>query len=342
MADNRFRSASNIPLLHFLLIGIAVFTLAGFAAKSSQQEEGRVVEVQSEQLDILMQRYAQSSTAVQQGAIAGLLEELILFEEGVRLGIKDGDIVVADRLLKNMKFVEATTVEQDAGEKQTPDELLRQALAMNMGNSDPVVRRRVIELARQQLSTPAQRMPITKTDIANFIHANSADYMAPGRYSISQVFIDPRRHSTDLDALLEDTKTRLVTMKSNVVGDVTLLERDYQDLSHADISKLFGSSFAEYFVDPKAPGIWWGPVQSAYGQHFVKINDYTPAKLPALERLYQRAYFAMRGQEEDDTLSRALAELRDSYYVQVAGSRPVKARDFSENWVSLIKGKGDV
>jgi parvulin-like peptidyl-prolyl isomerase len=67
-----------------------------------------------------------------------------------------------------------------------------------------------------------------------------------------------------------------------VPGDATLLPSEVSLTGLKAIGEIFGDTFAEA-LDKAEPGLWTGPIRSAFGLHVVRIVERRPGRLPALE-----------------------------------------------------------
>jgi parvulin-like peptidyl-prolyl isomerase len=99
------------PLLHFTLIGVAVFAIAGTVVPDSPAvaPDDTLIEITAEDLDRLSMQFASTWNRPPTDAeITGLLESLIreevLYREALALGLDDGDAIIRQRLRLKMEF----------------------------------------------------------------------------------------------------------------------------------------------------------------------------------------------------------------------------------------------
>lgn len=114
------------PLLHFLLIGTAVFFIAGQSGSSGATavSSDKVIEVSDDEVARLSSQFAATwNRPPSDEEIAGLVEsfvrEEVLYREAIALGLDDGDAVIRQRMRLKMEFIGesvAATLEPDETE----------------------------------------------------------------------------------------------------------------------------------------------------------------------------------------------------------------------------------
>jgi len=128
----RIRQLLAEPMLHFVLIGIALF---GAYRWGSPGDSGgrRIVITQGVVDDLVTQHVAargrQPSTSELNRLIESYVREEILYREGVRLGLERDDIVVKRRVRQKIEII----AEEDASTRAPTDADLSAYLAANQG-----------------------------------------------------------------------------------------------------------------------------------------------------------------------------------------------------------------
>jgi len=126
----RMRPLFREPILHFLLLGIALF--AGYRWKAPGDSGGRGIVITQGVLDDLVTQYVaakgrEPSAAELNHLIDGYVHDEILYREGVRLGLDRDDIVVKRRVRQKIEMV----AEEDAATRAPTDADLSAYLAAN-------------------------------------------------------------------------------------------------------------------------------------------------------------------------------------------------------------------
>src|SRR3954466_13067906 len=115
----RIRTLLGEPMLHFLLIGVALFGLYRWV--SPADSGGRIVITQGVVDDLITQHVAargrEPSTTELNHLIESYVRDEILYREGVRLGLERDDIVVKRRVRQKIEMI----AEEDASTRAPTD-----------------------------------------------------------------------------------------------------------------------------------------------------------------------------------------------------------------------------
>jgi hypothetical protein len=128
----RIRRLLGEPMLHFLLIGIALFAAYQWMAPADFAEQ-RIVITQGVVDDLVTQHLAAkgrepSSTELNQ-LIESYVRDEVLYREGVKLGLERDDIVVKRRVRQKIELI----AEEDASTRAPTDAELSAYLMANQG-----------------------------------------------------------------------------------------------------------------------------------------------------------------------------------------------------------------
>lgn len=163
---------------------------------------------------------------------------------------------------------------------------------MGLDEDDTIIRRRI----RQKLDFIADdlgsQIEPTEEQLATYLNENPDIYRIDPRITFRQVFLDPERHTEDLNesvAKLLDTLQSDPTADADQLGDQTLLEYQNEDRSKREVASNFGLQFAKEIV--KLPlQQWHGPIRSLYGVHAVYISERTDGRLPPLNEVRDQVH----------------------------------------------------
>lgn len=264
------------PLLHFLVLGLVVFLLYQRFGARVETQDRKIV-VTSQQIELL------ASLWQRQWQRPPLPQEL-------------------DGLIESFIREEV---------------LYREALAMGLDRDDTVVRRRLaqkIEFLAQDLAT--QTDP-SEQELRTFYGEHPEIFEQPSRVTFTHVYINEDRHGEQSTTMAEEVLTQLrAGGDPNSLGDRFMLQRDYLRKSPAEVSRHFGSQFAEEVFE-LTPGSWQGPVRSGYGLHLVLIDSIEKPFMPPLEEIRDEVrdeYLSFRRREVDGLFYN---KLRESYEIVV-------------------------
>ena len=76
---------------------------------------------------------------------------------------------------------------------------------------------------------------------------------------------------------------------ARLLGAPFLSGYDFSRQSPDQITRVFGAVFTEELSALSAePGRWWGPIASAFGQHYLYLHEFEMPRTRALEEVSQR------------------------------------------------------
>ena len=290
-ANTEFREQSSRPRLarllkepvfHFFLLGTAVFLLYRSAVPDSWTAgEENLVYVSSDFVQALRDRYTERTGRIpgsdeERSLIEAFVHEEVLYREGVKLGLNRGDPIIRRRVVQKMELLF-----RDNGAVREP----------------------------------------TNEELASYLEANIASFEKPARTSFTHIFFSRDKRGS---RVLEDARQTLGRLRQGQEevaraperGDPFLMQYDFQRQSRADVSRIFGSAFAER-LDSVEAGIWSGPVPSAFGLHLVRVHDREPAQLPQLNEVYGEVKQAWISERETAAERKVYDRLSDKYKVVV-------------------------
>jgi hypothetical protein len=231
------------PLVHFLVLGAALFVVFGLAGKSTGGAPGKIV-VTKTQIEALASGFARTwqrpPTADEvDGLIQDRVREEIYCREAIALGLDKDDPVIRRRLRQKMEFVS-----EDAATEPEPKESDLQAY----------------------LAAHADTFRIEPR--ITFRHV----YLDPARHQT--LAADARRLVDELNASGREADI-------SHVGDRFLLDHTFDAVPADVIAKQFGETFAAKLGELPL-GRWQGPIESGYGAHLVYVVARVPGRNPEL------------------------------------------------------------
>jgi len=240
------RKLAREPLVHFLLLGAALFLVDAWLRPAATSTANAEIVVSEPRIRSLAQNFSRTwqrppTREELDGLVNSHVREEVFYREALALGLDRDDAIIRRRLQQKMEFVSEEAA----------------ALA-----------------------------PPTDDELTAYLKANADAFRTEPRATFLQVYLDPRKRSATLDAdakrLLDTLNRAAVSPDLSKLGDtLTLLETRYENATQTDLARLFGSDFADALV--KQPvGKWVGPIPSGYGVHLVRLDALTPGGAPPL------------------------------------------------------------
>ncbi len=277
------------PLLHFLLIGVALFVLFYRVADPVAVSDNRIVisETNIDRMIALFERKLQRLPTQQElnGLVEAHIREEVLYREALAMGLDQDDTIVRRRMAQKVEFMFNDLVDMT----DPDDEALQRFLSENPD--------KFIEPAR-----------------TSFIHV----YLK----------IDERGDSVEADAqkLLISLNSEPESTDVATVGDPFMFGYTFENQSEHEISRMFGSKFVKS-LGALTTGSWQGPVVSGYGLHLVYIKDRTEAWLPPLAEIRDSVLYELLAEQRKQANQKFYQSLRDRYDVIV--EQPLVRKDMA-------------
>ena len=259
------KSLLKEPLIHFMLLGILVFTLyQSVGDTGSAFQEANTINVDRQALLRYMQHQAKSFDAER-----------------------------FDTLL------DSATVEQRQRLLQdyiTEEALYREAKALGLDQNDSIAKRRLV----QQLSgifqgLEALAIEIDKAELETHYQQNLASYYEPARLTFTHVFVSTRDKdkvsaASEAQQLLAILNTEKVAFHQALAyGDRFLYHRNYVKREADLVASHFGEVMQQSLLTlPAHKQQWQGPFESPYGYHLVMLTQQIAGFTPPLEAIGDR------------------------------------------------------
>lgn len=270
------------PLLHFLLLGAAIFVGFEIASRLAAEKPDEIL-VSQARIEALGEKFARTwqrspDVAEMNGLIQDFVRDEVAVREAAAMGIDRDDTAIRRLLRQRVEFVAEEVVLL-----AEPDDA---ALLAFLELQADVFRRDTLVSFSHVFLDPRRRASSLEADAAQLLVRLNA---AGGQIS-----------DADLYAL----------------GDTTLLERQFTETSIDTVTQVFGAEFASA-LSSLALGQWSAPIASAYGQHLVKVDNLVPGAVPALVEVRDAVRREWVNAQRIEVLDQFYAELLQRYRVKV-------------------------
>ena len=264
------------PLLHFLLIGAAIFLLYNLQNEGYDNDNNQIV-ITKGNIDRLIslwekKRQRLPTQAELQDMIEQQIREEVMYREAMAMGLDDNDAIIRRRLAQKIEFISS-----DIAEMAEPgDEELKKFLSAHP----------------EKFETPAS---------LSFKHIYFNN--------------DKRKAQTEPDALrlLYALKQADTVIDSRSSGDPFMMGQQYDEITAFGVSRIFGRDFATELFSLNA-GDWQGPVNSSYGLHLIYISNKKPARAVELNTVREQVHNewqAVQRQLMNETFYKSLRQRYD-------------------------------
>ena len=282
------------PLLHFLLLGIALFLIFNYgAAKQGGLTGNKSIIIDRDSLLTFMQYrnqafnqqyFSQQLDAMneeeRQNLINGLVREEALYREALAMHLEENDYVIRQRLIQKLEFLTQGFITARSG--------------------------------------------LTEADIKSYYAENKHEYYEQPSVTFTNVFFDYELHSPEqARTLAEKTQRELndnkVSFSDGIqYGDRFLYYSNYVERTPDYVASHFGVDVADaIFRLTSDDSHWYGPFESQYGLHLIMLTATVPGRFPELAEIYER----VKDNAEQAMVSRktetAINDIINNYNVKV-------------------------
>lgn len=270
--------------LHFLLLGLMLF----FGGQWLFPEPKPVLGPPNpERLSAMVESYTRFapdgvSPALLERFIDTELRDELLFREALNRDLQYRDAAVEQRIIRNMRFLDADTPASDR-------ELVEQGYALRLHLTDEVIRRRLVQIMERLIVATRANPAPSADEVASRYQLERDSWREPARYTFSHVFLS-RDRAAEMPALMAQIKAENMSPDAaRLLGAPFLSGYAFRRQSPEQMTRVFGVEFAEQVSAAVVrPGSWIGPVSSVFGQHYVYIEAFESSRTLELDEVSVR------------------------------------------------------
>jgi hypothetical protein len=268
------------PLLHFLLIGIALFAVYAYAHRgrggieSPRQIALTLDDLRQMDMYFESQWHRQPTPAEFQVMVEDRVREEVLYREALAMGLDKDDTIVKRRMAQKMQFLA-----EDVAAAHEP----------------------------------------STAELKAWFEKNSNKFALPSRYSFRHLYFSPDKRGKKAQEDATKTLGKIAGQPEDSKLAVSLADRFmfqdyYGDRAPEALAKEFGPQFV-VALEKLKPGSWQGPIESGYGWHLVFVDTVIPGRIPAFEEMEPDVKTAWLGEQKATAWQKAYAEMRAKYTV---------------------------
>lgn len=269
------------PLVHFLVLGLLIFAAFGWFSRDLQSEDEIFISrSQQEHLVTMFTRTWQRRPTPQefQGLLRDYLRQEIAYREAVKMGLDQDDIIIRRRMRQKLELL-----------------------------TDDIV----------SFSEPAD------TELQNYLEENQEEFRLEPVIDLRQIYISRDKRGAGADEFARSLLAQLRRDPGDQpmadwreMGDALPLPAELERARSSEISRQFGQQFTDNILGIEQ-GVWTGPVLSGYGLHLVVIDQFTPARDPALEEVRERVKIEWMNQRRRTATDDLYDQLAENYQIEI-------------------------
>ena len=268
------------PLLHFLLLGVALFGIYSYmhrgrgGVESSRQIVLGLDDLGQMDMYFVSQWHRQPTPAEFQAMVEDRVREEVLYREALAMGLDKDDTIVKRRMAQKMQFLS-----EDVAAAHEP----------------------------------------TTEELKAWFDQNSNKFALPSRYSFRHLYFSPDKRGKNAQEDAAKTLAKIASQPEDSKLAISLADRFmfqdyYGDRAPEALAKEFGPQFV-LALEKLKPGCWQGPIESGYGWHLVYVDTIIPGRIPAFEEMEPDVKTAWLAEQKQRAWQKAYTEMRAKYSV---------------------------
>ena len=300
------------PWLQFALLGALLFFVSGQLFPEPKPVLGPP---NAERLAAMAENYTrfardEPNAELLERFIDGELRDELLFREALRRDLQYRDAAVEQRIIRNMRFLDAQTDASD-------EELIEQGYALRLHLTDEVIRRRLVQIMERLIVATAPSATPTMDQIQARYQEAQGSWREPARFTLSHVFLPADRAGEIDDLMLKVTDENLPPDQARLLGAPFLSGYQFKRQSPDQLTRVFGSVFAEELerLQP-TPASWVGPVRSVFGVHYVFVEEREPPRTLSLDEVRVRIIRELEREAEEKLVADWVSGAMQTYEVR--------------------------
>ena len=280
------------PLLHFLLLGCALFILDQQVSDADFDSDNQITVDRERLLDFVQFRSRNND-----------IERLNIALDGL-----------------------SNTQREDLIDDYVQEEVLyREAKALGLNQEDAAFRQQLIRKIRYLIRSSV-REPVTPTeaDLREYYDQNKSNYDEPQKRTFTHVFFGVEKRTFDeaeglaLESMETLNRKHIPFERAGQFGEHFLYNKNYVKQDAEFIASHFGSDFKDtLFGLPEKPQGWQGPYQSRHGFHVLLITEILPAYSPEFSEVKPQLVQAVTRIRENQEFDKIVTTMKESYDIKV-------------------------
>jgi hypothetical protein len=265
-------------LLHFLVLGAALFGLFSVIGKKDAKAPAKIV-ISESRIANLTDRFARTwrrppTEQELQGLVEDDIRDEVFYREGRAAGLDRDDLIIRRRVRQKMEFLAEDSTAAEATEEQ-----LAAYLAANP------------DRFRTEDRFTFQHVFLSATRRGGALNGDTKQIA---------------------DALAYMTATADLA----AMGDPFLLGEEFRGLPQSEVARTFGEEFAQK-LSGLEPGAWRGPIPSSFGVHFVLIRERAKGGIPPIATVREAVQREWQNERRVEAEQKLYRTLRDRYQILV-------------------------
>ena len=206
-------------------------------------------------------------------------------------------------------------------QKVQSEVLYREAQALGLDKNDEIVKRRMAQKMQFLAEDVAAAREPTTEELKAWYAKNTDKFAMPKRISFRHLYFSPDRRGKNARDDAAKVLTQLTGQPQAVKlpqssTDPFMFQEYYRDRAPDFLGKEFGPQFS-LSVEKLPEGSWQGPIESGFGWHLVFVDTVFPGRVPEFEEIETDVKTAWLGEQKTLAWDKAYKEMRAKYTVML-------------------------
>lgn len=186
----------------------------------------------------------------------------------------------------------------------------KEAIALGLDGDDIVVRRRLAQKLKFIIGDLGINEP-SEEELSQFYEENKDKYKQDQSYIFNQIYFESLPKNPQ--AILQEIQT---TENLATIGDTIDIPYGFKNAPSERVQQVFGSQF-ELALKEAPLNQWVGPVESAYGYHYIRLLERKEAIYPSMNDIRVKLTDDWRWEQQNKATANFLTEMRKKYNIVI-------------------------
>lgn len=278
------------PLLHFIVLGAALFAIDGYLRHGASDTEN------SKQISL---------------TVDDLRQLALHFQSKWRRPptVEEFNSMLEDKVQEEV--------------------LYREALAMGLDKEDAIIKRRLAQKMQFLAEDVSGTYEPTTAELESWFEKNREKFTTSSRVTFRHLYysVDHRGTKAQEDAakaLKKIAREPIDSVRASSLADPFMFQDYYGERAPDQLAKEFGPTFAKTIYETQ-PGSWQGPIESGYGWHLVFVDSIVPGRTPPFQEVEPEVKTAWLNERKLEAWDKTYQSLREQYAVLVPAPEGIES-----------------
>jgi parvulin-like peptidyl-prolyl isomerase len=126
-----------------------------------------------------------------------------------------------------------------------------------------------------------------ETALNKYFLDNQEKYELPARVSFTHIYFSLEKRGAKAYEDAESVLSGLNALRAPEKGDSIMMQYDFVQETPFEVERVLGTGFTDKLFTLQ-PNAWYGPIESGYGLHLVRISEKIDSRMPELALVIEK------------------------------------------------------